>query len=190
MRPLLIASLGNPGATYANTLHSAGHTLVTALQRHTANPPFTKDRQYGNGLVSHGHGFTLWQSTTYMNDSGPGLATAWRTFCASQRGGLEDTESEPWLVVVHDEMELVCGKFNIKGGAGKSARGHNGLKSLLSMPGMKVLDFSRIGVGIGPRPMSREPDEVAKFVLRKMTGAQKVAVESLAKKIWESCLRL
>jgi len=187
MRPLLIASLGNPGSSYAHTLHSAGHTLVGALQRHTGAAPFVKDRKYGNGLTSHGGaGITLWQSTSYMNDSGPGLAAAWRAFCSSASAAGEP----PRLVVVYDDMELACGKFNVKGGAGKSARGHNGLKSLLGVSGMKTVDFSRVGVGIGPRPLSREPDEVARFVLRKMTAAQRGAVEGLAEPVWEACLRL
>lgn len=123
-----------------------------------------------------------------MNDSGRGIAAAWRAFCASVPRSAEGLE--PRLIVVHDEMEVVCGKFKLSGGAGKSARGHNGLKSLLSMPGMKALDFSKLGVGIGPRPLSREPDVVARFVLNKLTGAQKAAIEGLAEQAWEACLRL
>lgn len=68
--------------------------------------------------------------------------------------------------------------------------GHNGLKSCIqSMPGMV---FWRIGVGVG-RPLSRDPEDVANFVLQKMSDklqsqitlvavpAMQVALEHLAR---------
>lgn len=187
MRPILIASLGNPGSAYAHTLHSAGHTLLSSLQRTAGFPPLVKDRKYANGAVSHGHGISLWQSPSYMNDSGPGLATAWRTFCAANTFSSSDADATPYLIILHDELELDLGRGAIKSGAGRSARGHNGLKSFLAMPGMRALDFARIGVGIGPRPASRESAEVASFVLKKMTSAQKSSVEGLAGAVLEVC---
>ena len=186
MRPLLVASLGNPGSVYAHTLHSAGHTLLQALQRATGLSPLVKDRKFGNGAISHGPGFSLWQSSSYMNDSGSGLAAAWRAFC-TQLPMSDDPDVAPFLVVLHDDLELDLGRCTIKSGVGKSARGHNGLKSFLGMPGMKALDFARVGVGIGPRPLSRDSDEVAKFVLKKMTPAQKMRIEDCAAPVWEAC---
>lgn len=92
--------------------------------------------------------------------------------------------------MLHDELELDIGRCAIKSGVGKSARGHNGLKSFLAMPGMRALDFARVGVGIGPRPLSRDSDEVAKYVLKKMTSAQKMKVEGCAGPVWEACGRM
>lgn len=99
----------------------------------------------------------------------------------------DESDAAPFLVILHDDLELDLGRCTIKSGVGKSARGHNGLKSFLGMPGMKALDFARVGVGIGPRPLSRDSDEVAKFVLKKMTPAQKIKIEDCAVPVWEAC---
>ncbi|CAF9904842.1 aminoacyl-tRNA hydrolase [Imshaugia aleurites] len=160
-RPLLIASLGNPPPQYRNTLHSAGHTLLSSLQQTLSLPPFAKSRPHGNGLLSSGDDMTLWQSPTLMNVSGPALATAWKAFL---RDLPNEDRSRAKLVVVHDELESPLGR--IKARTGGSARGHNGLKSCVgSFGGMA---FTRIGVGIG-RPESRESRDVANYVLRKMS---------------------
>jgi len=163
-RPLFIASLGNPPPVYSNTLHSAGHTLLSSLQRHLVYPPFAKSRRHANGLVSQGEDFTLWQSPTLMNVSGPAVATAWKAFL----NGLPNAHrSNAKLVVVHDELESPLGNIKVKPGG--SARGHNGLKSVTSSLG--GMEYSRIGVGIG-RPVSRESKDVANYVLRKMSPVE------------------
>lgn len=189
MRAIFIASLGNPGSTYAHTLHSAGHTLLEALVRHTGFPSFSVSKQLtgtkGPYTSSDAQGVAFWESPDYMNDGGPGLATAWRKWLSGQRATDDESGLEPRLIVVHDELELPCGKFSVKTGVGASARGHNGLKSFLGMPNMKQLQFTRIGVGIGPRPLSREPDQVAKYVLKKMTGEQKHKIEGIAAEVWK-----
>lgn len=171
--PLLICSLGNPGATYANTLHSAGHTVLNLIASHLAYPPFRRERTLGNGLVSKpltplDRNWTLWQSTSYMNDSGKGVASAYRTWVKS----LPDGEGR--LVIVHDELEKPLGAVSVKSAQGLSARGHNGLKSVLGVLGKTP--FVRVGVGIG-RPVSRESREVAGYVLKKMGPAEMAEME-------------
>ena len=52
--PLLICSVGNPGSTYANTLHSAGHTVLKKLSERLEFQPYQKSRPLGSGLVSRG----------------------------------------------------------------------------------------------------------------------------------------
>jgi PTH1 family peptidyl-tRNA hydrolase len=164
---LLVCSIGNP-APYINTLHSAGHTVLNTLAVALAYPSFQKSRAYGNGLVSPGSEFTLWQSTSLMNISGAGVSAAWRQFVKECRG------EEPRLVVVHDELELGLGQVKVKSGSA-SAKGHNGLKSIREALGERV-DYMRIGVGIG-RPESREANVVAGYVLRKMTGVERGKIE-------------
>ncbi|CAD6563876.1 MAG: aminoacyl-tRNA hydrolase [Alectoria sarmentosa] len=160
-RPLLVASLGNPPPQYRNTLHSAGHTLLSSLQQSLSYPPFAKSRLHGNGLLSGGDEITLWQSPTLMNVSGPAVATAWKTFL---RDLPNEDRTRAKLVIVHDELESPLGKIKLK--VGGSARGHNGLKSCVrSLGGMAS---TRIGIGIG-RPESRKSEDVANYVLRKMS---------------------
>lgn len=182
MRSLLIASLGNPGDKYAQTLHSAGHVLLSALLAYTNSPAlsgkgviFAKGPTSTNPEIST----TFWKSPSYMNTSGAPLAATWRAFSSSA------TEGRPLLVILHDELELITGKFSFKTSTGGSARGHNGLKSFLSMPKMKELEFTRVGVGIGPRPESRAPNVVADYVLKRMKEQQREDIEGLARDVWK-----
>jgi peptidyl-tRNA hydrolase, PTH1 family len=96
-----------------------------------------------------------------MNISGPPLVRTWKAYLTTLPA---DQRSEARLYVVHDELELAQGKMKFKKGG--SARGHNGLKSVIQSFGGRDDAFYRIGVGIG-RPQSREPNVVADYVLRK-----------------------
>lgn len=190
--PLLVCSIGNPGSTYANTLHSAGHTILSIIRDRGLYNPFlrglsgsvatpnttrysfsltgyTKDTSPGT-LGPDEDNFTLWQSTKQMNISGPSVQQAWRKWSAEQRA---KGHSQCRLVVVHDELESELGKVGIKMGSA-SPRGHNGLKSVQASMGSTP--WWRVGVGIG-RPESRDPDVVAKYVLRKMNAREQLAMD-------------
>lgn len=80
-------------------------------------------------------------------------------------------------MLLHDELESPLGRVKIKKGSGLSAKGHNGLKSVTAE--RDLAGCVRIGVGIG-RCESREPEEVARYVLRRMTEGEKDAVEDAA----------
>ena len=158
-RPLLVASLGNPGPL-RNTFHSAGHVLLAALAAHRGYPPFLRSKGVAGGLTSRGQDGLLWQSPTLMNVSGPAVSAAWRQFKQDLDVELRQMAR---LVVIHDELELPLGKIKVSKGG--SAKGHNGLKSCIGSLG--GVEFWKLGVGIG-RPASRESGDVASFVLRKM----------------------
>ena len=99
---------------------------------------------------------------------------AWRTFFSSLT--TPEDKRAARLVVVHDELELPIGKIKVRDGG--SARGHNGLKSVMAaLPG--GMEFTRVGVGIG-RCMSRESKDVAAYVMRKMTTQELDAMEDVA----------
>lgn len=172
--PLLVCSVGNPGSQFANTLHSAGHTVLNRLADRLGYPGFHKDRQHGNGLISKpsisgaSGDWTLWQSTSYMNESGKGVRAAYMAWAKTNSDG------EGRLVIVHDELEKPLGAVTLKTGQGLSAKGHNGLKSIMSVMGNTP--FVRIGIGIG-RPVSRESNDVARYVLKKMDASEKMAME-------------
>lgn len=130
-----------------------------------------KSRAHGNGLIANAYveaaggtaSVTLWQSPSLMNVSGVSLSAAWAQFVR------EHGPDETRLVVLHDELETVLGKLRVKPGT-NSPKGHNGLKSIKAQMGQ--VDYMRIGIGIG-RPLSREPNDVANFVLRKWTGQER-----------------
>lgn len=160
IRPVFVASIGNPPPAYANTLHSAGHTLLYALRKMLSYPFLVKSRVHGNGSISRGSEFTLWQSPTLMNATGPTLKMAWMAFQRSLPTNAERSAAR--LVVLHDELENPIGRIKVRQGG--SERGHNGLKSIREHIGG---DFTRVGICIG-RCESREPNDVARYVMRRM----------------------
>jgi PTH1 family peptidyl-tRNA hydrolase len=196
--PLLVCSIGNPGSTYANTLHSAGHILTSYLAQRKVYKPFTKGlsgqvsvpetstmafhgvlqgfRRSEGAPVAIDEDWTIWQSTSLMNISGRGVQRAYTEWLQNVRRKYGDAKIEGRLVVVHDELESQLGKVTVKDGTA-SPRGHNGLKSCQASLGKTK--WWRVGVGIG-RPESREPDVVARYVLKKMSGSEKGALENSA----------
>lgn len=162
-RPILIASLGNPAKNkaYANTFHSAGHTLLESVRDTLDYPDWSRDKGYANGYISRGPDYTLWQSPSLMNVSGGAVSKAWKAFLNDQKSPEEGERAK--LVVIHDELESPLGTIKFK--VGGSAKGHNGVKSCISSLGDKA--FTRVGVGIG-RPDTREKGAVTAYVLRKM----------------------
>ena len=161
---LFIASVGNPAPHY-NTLHSAGHHLVDAMQSTLAYPPFSRS-------LSSSYPHSLYKSTSQMNVSGTNILKAYKTFVSSLS---PDERSAARLVIVHDELELPLGQLKIRESG--SLKGHNGLKSVKAGLGGK--EFARLGVGIG-RPESRAPNAVSDYVLRKMNNAERQAIEGKA----------
>ena len=194
--PLLICSIGNPGATYANTLHSAGHIVTSYIAQRKSHKPFTKglsglvarpdNTSYSFSLLG---GFsktesggtpeddwTFWQSTSLMNVSGAGVKRAYNEWLRDIRRTVGNPAAEGRLVVVHDELEASLGKVAIRDG-GSSAKGHNGLKSCQAQLG--GIKWWRVAVGIG-RPESRDPNVVSRYVLGKMAPAQRIGLEKSA----------
>jgi PTH1 family peptidyl-tRNA hydrolase len=190
--PLLVCSIGNPGATYANTLHSAGHIVTSFIAERKVYQPFSKGL---SGLVSRPDdtrlsfsltGFkkvqgappgpeddwTFWQSLSLMNVSGVGVKKAYAAWLAELRRRTSPTQ-EGRLVIVHDELESALGKVSVRE-SGASARGHNGLKSCQQQLG--GVKWWRVGVGIG-RPESRDPNVVSRYVLGKMSSQERNGLE-------------
>jgi len=111
-----------------------------------------------------------------MNVSGPAVKKAYAKW--KVENGIADGEGR--LVIVHDELERELGSVSVRTDHKASARGHNGLKSVMaSMPHEK---FIRIGVGIG-RPASRERDAVSNYVLRKTKPNEVAALEGAAREV-------
>ena len=176
--PLLICSIGNPGKHYANTLHSAGHLVTKKLQERLGFTPWQKSKAHGNGLVSYpdasSSDWTLWQSTSLMNISGKGVKGAHETWTREKFAGASEDDQQGRLVIVHDELEKPLGDITLNVRQGASAKGHNGLKSI--MLSLRETPFVRIGVGIG-RPVSRDRNDVADYVMRKVKPEELAKIE-------------
>jgi PTH1 family peptidyl-tRNA hydrolase len=178
--PLLICSIGNPGKQYANTLHSAGHLVAKRLQERLDFTPWQKSKRHGNGLVSCPVAApTDSDWTSLMNISGKGVKGAHDTWARERLSGESAEDKEAGgrggkLVIVHDELEKPLGEVTLNVRQGASAKGHNGLKSILMS--LRETPFVRIGVGIG-RPVSRERNDVADYVMRKMKPEEQAKIE-------------
>ena len=165
IRRLLIVSLGNPGE-YRDTFHSVGHLALESLQRRIASeqPPFSSARHgKKTALASTGARYTLVQSPTLMNVSGPWLARAYKE-CLVDNGL---APAELGLVLVHDDLEEDLGVVKIRQWT-RSHRGHNGVRSVLaSLRPDPQSCWARVSVGIG-RPAERDRSTVSDFVLGKI----------------------
>lgn len=102
---------------------------------------------------------TLVEPLLYMNCSGEALARL-------------DADLRPIageIVVVHDDVDLPCGRVALKKGGGTG--GHRGLASLVAWGGP---DFVRTRVGIGRPPAGHE---TAAFVLRPFRAEERPLIE-------------
>lgn len=143
-----IVGLGNPGANHYFDRHSIGFRVLDQIADElNANWKTSGDFEYA--LVSYqGLNLILAKPLTYMNNSGLVIPFL-------KKKGVEASQ----VIVVHDELELAFGKVAFK--VGGSAKGHNGLRSIISHAGTDT--FARIRYGIG-RPEQKE--DVPDFVLQ------------------------
>jgi len=142
-----IIGLGNPGTKFAHTRHNIGFMVLDLLaQQHGARWQ-TNEKMLFSEINLNNNKILLIKPQTFMNSSGEVVPYL-------QKKGIKVEN----ILVVHDELELPFGaiKFKIDG----SAKGHNGLKSIISFCGS---NFARLRIGIG-RPEDR--DSVPDYVLQ------------------------
>jgi PTH1 family peptidyl-tRNA hydrolase len=156
----LIVGLGNPGREYAHTRHNLGFMFVDLLLRRAADRYLPVTELAGGAFRCR-----LWkivwpgnrpwlalQPQTFMNLSGECVqpVAAWYRIPPSR------------IFVVHDELDLPCGRMRCKTGGGNA--GHNGLISISRRLGTP--DFYRLRLGIGRPP----PDlDAAAWVLGRFS---------------------
>lgn len=155
----LICGLGNPGAEYARTRHSAGFATVDELAARYG-VRYWKE-QAGNLVatvtirtVAGPREVLLAKPQSYMNTSGGPLSKLMR----AER--IQPSE----LLVIHDEVDLPAGEVRAKWAGGLNA--HNGLRSIADKLGTR--DFQRIRFGIGRPPGKMS---VADWALRQLKGS-------------------
>ena len=154
-----IIGLGNPGSQYVYTRHNIGFKVVDALAQQYHVQWIQKENMMLAEISIDGSKILLIQPQTYMNNSGRVM-----NYLSKQGIKAENT------FVVHDELEKKFGSLIIKQGG--SHKGHNGLKSIISVAG---LDFWRLRFGID-RPEHKE--EVPQYVLANFKEPQ-LDVETL-----------
>jgi PTH1 family peptidyl-tRNA hydrolase len=142
----LIIGLGNPGPKYRKNRHNIGFLVVDVLADHYQAAWQHKDQYDVAQVKINDKDLILIKPLTFMNTSGNILP-------AFTKKGIKPEQ----ILVVHDEMEKPLGSLQIR--LGGSARGHNGLKSIMNHIGA---DFYRLRFGVG-RPERKE--DVSDWVL-------------------------
>lgn len=141
-----IIGLGNPGPKFHKNRHNIGFLILDELaQRYNAQWK-EQDLMDQTQITIAGNNIFLIKPQTYMNDSGKVIPWLLKKGIKAEN-----------ILVVHDELELPFGAVKCK--VGGSARGHNGLRSIIQMCGP---DFQRLRFGID-RPEQKE--QVSSYVL-------------------------
>ncbi len=150
-----IIGLGNPGNPYYHNRHNIGFRVVEELAK-KYNGTFKKTDLMELAQIQIGDKpYLLIMPQTYMNSSG-------KVIPFLNKKGINANN----ILVIHDELELPFG--TIKGKPGGSAKGHNGLKSIIQYIGQ---DFARLAIGIG-RPTQKE--DVPNYVLENFKDSAQV----------------
>ena len=157
----LIIGLGNPGKDYRLTRHNVGFRVVELLAQEQGIQ-FKKRRggaQIGEGRVGR-EKVILAKPLTYMNKSGAAVKKLVKAL------GIPLDH----LVLVHDDLDLACGRMKIKETGGHG--GHKGVQSIIEQLGST--DFLRVKVGIG-KPES--PEQGADYVLSRFAADERALVK-------------
>jgi peptidyl-tRNA hydrolase, PTH1 family len=143
-----IIGLGNPGPQYYYTRHNIGFRIIDALaDAHHASWQ-TKGSMEATSIVLDGKKILLIKPQTFMNNSGKVIPDLLKQGIKAEN-----------ILVIHDELEQPFGRMIVR--VGGSARGHNGLKSIIAACGDQ---FARLRFGIS-RPAVKE--DVPDYVLEK-----------------------
>lgn len=162
--PKIIIGLGNPGAAYENTRHNIGFKILDQLAEQYNASWKEKNNFLMAAIIINNQPIALIKPLTFMNSSG-------KVIPHNVKQGIDADQ----ILVVHDELEFPFGKIAFK--LGGSARGHNGLKSLIEF--IKG-DFLRLRFGIGrPDDKSLVPD----YVLSKFSENKDNIADAIYKAI-------
>ncbi|MDH3800135.1 MAG: aminoacyl-tRNA hydrolase [Desulfobacterales bacterium] len=173
----LVVGLGNPGARYENTRHNAGFMIADKIAQ-DFNISLGKrkfDCVYGRGFIEEVE-VLLAKPMAFMNRSGPPIQKLAHFFRIQSKE----------MVVIHDDIDLVFGRFKIKEKGGHG--GHNGIRSLMDAFGGG--DFVRLRIGIGRSELresvtnhvlGRFSGQNAEFLTRIISGGRDAVVTVLCK---------
>lgn len=157
----IVVGLRNPGSEYEGTRHNLGFEVLAALvQRREARLKRGPLRVRAD-LAKSGD-LILASPLTFMNDSGRAVRALVAYFKASPTD----------LLVLHDDIDLAFGRLRLQVGGGSG--GHNGIKSLEQH--LASNDFSRLKIGVGRPPGSRE---AADHVLARLSKAERLEADLL-----------
>lgn len=147
---MAIIGLGNPGPQFKHTRHNVGFLVLDKVADKYGASWQNKDMMEVATVRINDKPIILVKPQTFMNSSG-------KVIPQLLKKGIKPEN----ILVVHDELELPVGKLKIR--LSGSAKGHNGLKSIIEQCGDK---FARLSFGID-RPLNKS--DVPNYVLQKFS---------------------
>ncbi len=155
----VIVGLGNPGSRYATTRHNVGVFVVAELARRwrLSLGPTPYGSRLARGLIDS-EPVLIVEPQMYMNRSGPALSQ------------LQPPVNAAELIVVHDDLDLECGRLRIKRGGGSG--GHRGVESIVECYGP---EFVRVRIGVGRPSVGEDP---AEYVLSPFADIEREAIDA------------
>jgi PTH1 family peptidyl-tRNA hydrolase len=157
----LVIGLGNPGKRYRLTKHNVGFRVV---DRFAEKKGIKLKRRLGKVQIGEGRigsdRVVIAKPLTFMNRSGAVVRKLIKEW------GIPLDH----LVVVHDDLDIGCGRIKIKEKGGHG--GHKGVSSIIEQVGSS--EFLRVKVGID-KPQT--PEEGADYVLSPFDNEQLPLVE-------------
>ncbi|EKE21940.1 MAG: hypothetical protein ACD_7C00088G0009 [uncultured bacterium] len=186
----IIIGLGNPGEKYTQTRHNVGFIILDEIQKKLEFPEFEFNKKF-NALISEknitqekteqsflGKLFSsnnqekliLVKPQTFMNNSGQSVRAVFDFYKLTPQD----------LIILNDDLDILVGKY--KTSPDSSARGHNGVQSIVDHVGTQ--DIKRIKIGVEKetgRASRQTPGE--QFVLENFNPDELTKVVSLANNI-------
>jgi PTH1 family peptidyl-tRNA hydrolase len=166
----LIVGLGNPGAEYEATRHTAGFWFVDLIAGEHGGRFSSQRKLHGDSaeVTIAGQRIRLLKPMTYMNLSGQSVGAAVNYYKIP-------TER---VLVAYDELDLPPGRVQLKFDG--SSAGHNGIGSVIEHLGTK---FWRLRFGVGhPRDQSQASGgrrQVIDHVLKRAAGPEETAIRDV-----------
>lgn len=154
-----IIGLGNPGTKFSRTRHNIGFILIDKLaEQENLNWHDQKNLLHTEIIIPENQKILLIKPQTFMNNSGDTLSFL-------TKKGIKAEE----ILVIHDELEKPFNSITFRFGG--SAKGHNGLRSIIEKIGQ---NFWRLRFGIG-RPEQKEM--VGDYVLSPFTPEESIKID-------------
>lgn len=168
---ILVVGLGNPGKQYRCSRHNVGFMAAEEIASKFGLPDFSESSKFSSHICSGFAGdkkLLLAKPTSFMNNSGIAVRK------------LMDYYKLPIssLIVIHDDLDLACGKIKVKLGGGHA--GHNGLRSIDTHLGG---NYYRLRIGID-KPEDKKA--VTSYVLKNFSKEQQQVINKTLENVAES----
>jgi PTH1 family peptidyl-tRNA hydrolase len=166
----LIIGLGNYGPEYEKTRHNYGFMVIDEIKKKHNFPDFKLEKEH-NALISKKGDVLLVKPQTYMNESGKAIKSIASYYKVEPKD----------IIVIHDDAETNLGE--IKEVEGRSAGGHNGVRSIIDE--LKTNEFKRLKLGIASDDSSFKNKPLEDVVLKNFSKAEEIVAVGVIEKAVE-----